>query len=627
MNDETSTFPVTQRVARLLFRAAGARGILRGRREAILARLEELGRDLFPRGAGFFAALFAAGEGPDQSDPAPRDIGDAFWREAFASLERRRLEGSYYTPLPVIDRILDLVRDDLFPGGRQPDGDGRTLCDPAMGCGFFLLRAAERLLARHPGRRGAVRDWAANRLFGVDLDAGAVFMARALLWLTLSDANAEFVPRPNHFRQGESLLGPPFGAGLGAAGAAGLDWAAAFPAIAAAGGFDVVAGNPPYEVLTNFARRPERKRLALAIRDSGFYRDALSGQINLHRCFIERSLDLLRPGGALSLIVPLSFARDAAALPLRKRLIEEHAAGDWILYGERDKVFPGVTQSACVFRAVKGAGPAESLNLASDGETGTVPAAELARAGGGAMAIPALNGGGASFLRWLGEHCRGRLEDAAAMRVGEVDQTVYRDCMLDRDSGCLLARGAHLSPFRLDLAPIPDKARFLDLPRFLAMKGASAEACRERAEQWRVVQLGIRNLHSRPRLVAALAPPGVYLGNSLNVYFPKDGLPIEFLAGLLNARLLDWLFRLSSGNNNINLREMRHLPFPDHPAPEGIRAVTEAYRRSAETAAGGGGAAELAAARDALDAEVERFYGVPEELLEEAGVRQGSVTK
>ncbi len=612
MTEERDIRPIAPPIARLLIRTAEAKGILGGRREAILARLGELGRDLFPRDGAFFASLFAGGKGEDAA-ARPRDVGEAFWREAFASGERRRLEGSYYTPLPVIDRILNLVRNVHVLGDRLPGGESRTLCDPAMGCGFFLLRVVESLALRHPGRMAAVREWAGSRLFGVDLDAGAVFMARALLWLALSDTREEFVPRAENFRQGDSLLGPAFGSTTGNMGIAGLDWSAAFPAAAAEGGFDMIVGNPPYEVLTNFSRRPERSRLAWALRRSGYYRDSLTGQINLHRCFIERSLDLLKPGGVLSLIVPLSLARDAAALPLRRRLLEEHAAADWVFYGERERVFPGVTQSACVFMAVKGAGAAGELRLESEGERRVMPAADLRKFGGGALAIPVIGQKGDRLVRWLLSNCPGRLEEAAEMRVGEVDQTVYRDCMLDGDGGCLLARGTHLSPFLLDVRPVPGRSRFLDLPRFLEMKGASAEACRRRAETWRVVQLGIRNMHSRPRLVAALAPPGVYLGNSLNVYAPKDGLPPEFLAGMLNSRLLDWLFRLSSGNNNINLREMRPLPFPSRPGANHVRAVAEAYRQCARAAKKGVG---LVAARRALDEAVENCYGVPFELLD-----------
>ncbi|MDR1518607.1 MAG: Eco57I restriction-modification methylase domain-containing protein, partial [Planctomycetota bacterium] len=518
---------------------------------------------------------------------------------------------------PLIDQILDLVWDRLFPGGFPGGGDGKNICDPALGCGYFPLRLVERLLAGHPSRLPDIRRWAANHLYGADSDAGALFMAKTLLWLALSGRGEEFIPPPGRFRLGDSLLGPGFAGipGFGTAahpdGAPIVDWPAAFPEIAAGGGFDIMVGNPPYEALTNFRRRPERERLARALRQSGHYRYSLHGQVNLYRCFIERALDLLRPGGVLALVVPLSLARDASSLPLRRRLLESEAADDWSFFPESDRLFAGVTQSLCVFRAVRGGGGAGKLRIR---QGGAVREWSLAKknAWGGDPILPFPDEAENDLCAWLRSHCRTSLGEAADLRVGEVDQTVYRDCMLAEDSGCLLARGTHLSPFRLDLDPAPGKARFLDRERFLAMRGGMAEAVAGRAARFRVVQLGIRNMLSRPRLIAALAPPGVFIGNSLNVLVPKGGLPLESLAGLLNSRLLDRLFRLGSGNNNINLAEVRRLPFPEHPDPVLALAVADAYRLCAAFAKDA--PADLADARGRLDAAVEDFYRLPADL-------------
>jgi hypothetical protein len=328
--------------------------------------------------------------------------------------------------------------------------------------------------------------------------------------------------------------------------------------------------------------------------------------VDLYRCFVERSLALLRPGGALSLVVPLSLARSAAALPLRRRLLEEEAAGDWLVFGEGDRAFPGVTQSVCIFRAWRGGGPARKVRVGYGGGSGEWDLAEAEDWGGGELILPAPGDRDRELSDWFRHNRHVTLGEAVDMRVGEVDQTIYRDCMLDQAGDCLLARGEHLSPFRLDVDPIPGRARFLDRERFLARKGRAAAACAQRAARARVAQLGIRNMRSRPRLVAALAPPGVYLGNSLNACLPKAGLPLECLAGLLNSRLLDWLFRRISGNNNINLHEMRRLPFPVDPDPEASRAVADAYRECADADSGA-----LPAARGELDRAVEDFYRLP----------------
>ncbi|MCC8179964.1 MAG: Eco57I restriction-modification methylase domain-containing protein, partial [Planctomycetes bacterium] len=463
---------------------------------------------------------------------------------------------------------------------------------------FFPLRIIERLRRSKSVSLDAIREWAAASLYAIDIDPAAVFMTRTILWLALSNRSGEFLPPIRHIVAGDALLGPGFGTRDGATTAAmvrnknRLDWQAAFPDIAAAAGFAAVIGNPPYEVLTNFSRHPERAELAQAVRDSGFYRDSLSGQINLYRCFIERGLDSLRPGGELAMVVPLSLARDAAALPLRRRLIGQCHADEWLLYGEDAELFPGVTQSACIFKAVNNGEKAERLRIVDAGQprrpVSVIAVNALSRLTGGALTLPQLDRDGAKLLTWLADNCPGQLGQAADCRVGEVDQTIYRDCMRDDDTGCVLARGAHLSPFFLDVSPVPGKARFLDLPLFLRRKGAQAEQVEKRNGVWRIAQLGIRNMHTLPRLVAGLIPPGVYAGNSINLFTPRQNGPetvtLDFLAAMLNSSILDWLFRLGSGNNNINLHEMRRLPFPVDPPNDAAGQAAQAFRDCAELA-------------------------------------------
>jgi hypothetical protein len=83
-----------------------------------------------------------------------------------------------------------------------------------------------------------------------------------------------------------------------------------------------------------------------------------------------------------------------------------------------------------------------------------------------------------------------------------------------------------------------------------------------------VVQTGIVNLEAGRRLVAAEVPAGVLLGNSVNAWVPRprEGFtPPQlrgYLLGLLNSAPLEWRFRSTSSNNNINLYEIQALPLP-----------------------------------------------------------------
>ena len=99
-------------------------------------------------------------------------------------------------------------------------------------------------------------------------------------------------------------------------------WETHFGDILAAGGFDVIIGNPPW---VRGERLPLSTRAMLAARYQAF-RPAGCGSRgfahlpDLSVAFVERSLLLLREGGALGLVVPAKLLRAGYAGPLRALL-------------------------------------------------------------------------------------------------------------------------------------------------------------------------------------------------------------------------------------------------------------------------------------------------------------------
>jgi hypothetical protein len=533
----------------------------------------------------------------------------------------RHQQGLFLTPPAMIRRVLSRV----LPRPRRGAG-APVICDPAMGTGHFLIAAARRLAGED---RAAARHLAATRLYGVDLDPEAVRLARLSFWLEFSTPLAPF-ELPEHLRCGDALLGPLWDGAPPAARGAEFDWAAAFPAVAAGGGFAVVLGNPPYDVLTNFRRHPERGQYARRLRRSGAYRLAAEGQLNLYRLFIERGLQLLRPGGRLSFVVPAGLLTDRVAAPLRVALLEEHGLERVDHFAESEKSFPGVTQAVCILAARKGAGSAGRVRLrhavAGERREQRLSRGMLTTLDEESLPLPLASPEEWRLVRWLDAHATARFGDLAEGAVGEVDQTLYADCLRD-DRGALLLRGCHVGPYAADLEPAPARQRFLDEEAFLARK--SAPPAPGAAAPWggpRLAQLGIRNLESRPRLVAARVPAGTYLGNSVNWWRPRERVPATLLAALLNSALLDWRFRLTSSNNNVNVYEVAGLPVPEawlryvrrderlSPRRRSrlaarLRALEEAVVRAEKAAARGRG---LPAARRRVDALVCELYGLPE---------------
>ncbi len=118
-----------------------------------------------------------------------------------------------------------------------------------------------------------------------------------------------------------------------AAGTIAFSFATHFADADAAGGFDIVVGNPPWVRLQRIpvdTRTALRARFAV-FRERGWDRGAsaahagagFAGQVDLAALFVERSLELLRPRGVLSLLLPSKLWHSLAGGALR-RLILRH---------------------------------------------------------------------------------------------------------------------------------------------------------------------------------------------------------------------------------------------------------------------------------------------------------------
>lgn len=114
-------------------------------------------------------------------------------------------------------------------------------------------------------------------------------------------------------------------------GALPFSFHACFPSAQGQGGFDVVVGNPPWVRLHRipaavrvkfrqnfevFRQAPWQSGAAAAGISAGF-----ASQVDLAALFIERSVQLLRPGGVLSLLVPSKLWRSLAGGGVRQYLL------------------------------------------------------------------------------------------------------------------------------------------------------------------------------------------------------------------------------------------------------------------------------------------------------------------
>ncbi|MBD9730597.1 N-6 DNA methylase [Streptomyces sp. H28] len=140
----------------------------------------------------------------------------------------RKTSGSYYTPSPLIDCLLDstldpvidqAVRSGTTPKEREDALLALTVCDPACGSGHFLVAAARRIARRlaeirkddpEPSAedvRHALRDVVSRCVYGVDLNRMAVELAKVSLWIEAMEPGRPLTFLDAHIKHGNGLLG------------------------------------------------------------------------------------------------------------------------------------------------------------------------------------------------------------------------------------------------------------------------------------------------------------------------------------------------------------------------------------------------------------------------------------
>lgn len=151
-----------------------------------------------------------------------------------------------------------------------------------------------------------------------------------------------------------------------------------FAPVMAEGGFDVVAGNPPWvrnARIGSSARRVYRDRYALFRRGG---RDTPFHQPDLAVAFFERAVALAVRGGIVSMLLPAKIANAAYAAPLRRFAREQLAlidVSDWSVPARRHFSADTFPLGLTVRKSAPLAG--ERVCVSVGGETFAVPATEL----------------------------------------------------------------------------------------------------------------------------------------------------------------------------------------------------------------------------------------------------------
>ena len=387
-------------------------------------------------------------------------------------------------------------------------------------------------------------------------------------------------------------------------------------------GFDAIVGNPPWDMVRGDSgeadiragRKVEARRFTDFVREAGVYHVESRSHVNRYQLFVERALQLARPGGRIGLVLPSGVVTDAGSAPLRRHLFERADVDSVTGLDNRGGIFPihrslrfalltatsgrPTRDIACRFGITR----TEDLDT-PDGHHPPLVVTRplLARlSGGDDLGIPEMTTERdlrileklAARLRWLGAAEGWNVQFGRELNATD-DSGAFAPFTGDARTRPVL-EGKQIDPFRSSI----------DGCRYELRAGSTTKLVARRA---RLAYRDIASATNRLTLIAAMIPARAVTTHTL--FCLKTLLPVDaqqVLCALLNSFVANYLIRLRV-NTHVTVALVSRLPVPV------VRRSDAAFQRLAALSRAltdGGGPVEEMPEYTTLQALVAQLYGL-----------------
>lgn len=536
--------------------------------------------------------------------------------------EVRRAGGVYYTPKYIVDYIVQNTVGKIIKGKTPEEISKMRFVDIACGSGSFLIGVFDYLLTyyskyyqQHPNKAKKsgchYKDgmWVLsirqkqnilrNNIFGVDIDMQAVEVTQLSLSLKMLEDETTATAKEMHVLFHEKIL-PDMTKNIVCGNSLvktdiltrglfvgeeerklnPMDFEGAFPEVMRNGGFNVVLGNPPYDVLEKERKQNISPHIILQeyVKEHDEYQPALGGKLNMYRFFVVRAINLLKKNGYFGYIIPLSILADTSCKNAREYLFQKLDYLKADCFPQKDnpqkRVFKEAKLSTVVITGVKKdeiVPNKRNMSVTSyqwnsfldDHKSAKINYIKLQLIDPENLPIPLVSEEEWNLLiklhESIGINNLGNVE-SFIIRRGEINQTIFKEYICDDPQKQRLVKGVEIGRYTLNTKLSQGKIEWLDEHAYLKKNGF-----KEFVLSKRIATQRITGVDEKIRIVATVIEPPAYFADSTNsIHLAQNSkYNLFYLLGLLNSNLFQWRFKLTSTNNNVGTNELSALPFKE----------------------------------------------------------------
>ncbi|WP_139657618.1 HsdM family class I SAM-dependent methyltransferase [Pseudomonas shirazica] len=436
--------------------------------------------------------------------------------------------GAYYTPPPLIARLLELAENNGV------DFKSARIIDPACGGGAFLAPIALKVIESSPNvSPETIVNNINDRIRGIELDPFAAWISHVLLEaVILPYCSASNIRLKKVIQVGDALN------------------------IDQTSKYDLIIGNPPYGKIT--LNSELRKK----------YSRSLFGHANLYGLFVDLSLRIVESNGLIALITPTSFLGGQYFKKLRRLLTDNVSPCHFEFVKDRHGVFEDVQQETIItiYKDSEHHRTLEITELLPEGlntfRVGAVGQG-LIKSGDAPWVLPR-DPADVAFLAQVLKNSNRFIDMGLHISTGPLVWNQHKKMLNHNKNGLPLIWASHVTnsgfAYSSDaeshgdyVARIPNKHHLITSRECILVKRTTSK------EQSR-------------RILAAVLPDqfiieagGVYIENHLNIIDCENTPIVSFatVAALLNSRIIDRIFRCINGSTAVSAYELNTLPLPD----------------------------------------------------------------